>query len=104
MSVSKTIMVLAMTGGIFVSADWAFAQFGVPISDPAPLNTDAPTESRNDIEPHITTDGLGNWLAVWHSEDSLSGAIGTDRDIFFSRKRKVIENIVQEAAEMITAG
>ena len=65
MSVSKTIMVLAMTGGIFVSADWAFAQFGVPISDPAPLNTDAPTESRNDIEPHITTDGSGNWLAVW---------------------------------------
>ena len=78
-TVSRTILVgLALAGGLWMGDAEAFGQFGVPISDPAPLNTDAPTESRNDIEPHITTDGLGNWLAVWAGNELP----GNEYDIF----------------------
>ena len=35
--------------------------------------------------PQVTTDGAGNWVAVWHSNDSLGGTIGTDADILVSR-------------------
>ena len=33
----------------------------------------------------MTTDGAGNWVAVWDSGDSLGGTIGTDHDILVSR-------------------
>ena len=46
-----------------------------------PLNSNAGLTSGYDTVPQVTTDGAGNWVAVWHSTDSLDG-IGTDRDIF----------------------
>ena len=52
---------------------------------PAPLNSNAGSDSGDDWAPQVTTDGAGNWVAVWHSEDSLGGSIGTDRDILVSR-------------------
>ena len=39
----------------------------------------------DDVEPRVTTDGGGNWVAVWASNDSLGGTIGGDRDIFVAR-------------------
>ena len=33
----------------------------------------------------MTTDGAGNWVAVWDSADTLGGAIGTDSDILVAR-------------------
>ena len=33
----------------------------------------------------VTTDGVGNWLAVWRSTENLGGTIGTDQDILVSR-------------------
>jgi len=33
----------------------------------------------------MTTDGAGNWMAVWYSQDDLGGTIGTDRDILVAR-------------------
>lgn len=51
----------------------------------APLNTNAATDSGNDMNPRVATDGLGNWIAVWASDDSLGGTIGSDDDILFSR-------------------
>ena len=50
-------------------------------SGPAPLNTNATTDTGADFNPTITTDGLGNWVAVWRSNENLAGA-GTDEDIF----------------------
>ncbi len=35
---------------------------------PEALNTNAGTDSALDIEPQVTTDGAGNWVAVWWSE------------------------------------
>ncbi|MCP4642524.1 MAG: hypothetical protein GY851_18915, partial [bacterium] len=59
---------------------------GATWTAPAALNTNAATDSGNDWESEVTTDGAGNWVAVWDSEESNIGAgIGTDYDILISR-------------------
>ena len=57
---------------------------GATWTPPAALNTNAGTDSGYDRYPQVTTDGAGNWLAVWHSNENLNGA-GTDADILVSR-------------------
>jgi hypothetical protein len=52
---------------------------------PAALNTNAASDSGGDYVPQVTTDGAGSWVAVWHSNDSLGGTIGTDHDILVAR-------------------
>jgi Neuraminidase (sialidase) len=58
---------------------------GATWTAPAALNTNAATDSGDDAWPQVTTDGLGLWVAVWHSGDSLGGTIGTDWDILAAR-------------------
>jgi subtilisin-like proprotein convertase family protein len=53
-------------------------------SDPMPVNTNAATDSGSDSHPKLATDSAGNWMVVWHSKESLDGAIGEDFDILFS--------------------
>jgi hypothetical protein len=48
------------------------------------LNTSAAADSRDDYDPQVSTDSVGNWIAVWSSEDSLGATIGTDEDILFA--------------------
>ena len=43
------------------------AQFGVTISPPVVLNTNAAADSGHDSFPQATTDGQGHWVAVWGS-------------------------------------
>jgi len=59
--------------------------YGSTWTAPAPLNTNAATDSGHDSACQLTTDGQGNWLAVWESYDDLGGTIGTDKDVLFSR-------------------
>lgn len=54
-------------------------------SSPAPLNSNAATDSGTDGSPAIACDGLGNWIAVWWSNDTLGGTIGSDRDVLFAQ-------------------
>ena len=64
---------------------------------PAPLNTNVATDDRDDFDPQVTTDGAGNWIAVWSSIEqhetegrdadiyiahSTDDGVGTDSDIF----------------------
>ena len=49
------------------------------------LNGNAESSFEDDYRPQVTTDGAGNWVAVWYSFDSLGGTIGTDSDILVSR-------------------
>jgi hypothetical protein len=51
----------------------------------APLNTNAATDTGHDSYPQVTTDGLGHWVAVWESNDSLGNTIGTDGDLLVAR-------------------
>ncbi|MHC4499612.1 MAG: sialidase family protein, partial [Planctomycetota bacterium] len=53
----------------------------VGLSSPATVNTNAGTDSVDDKEPRVATDGKGNWVVVWQS----SGGFGSDSDILFSR-------------------
>lgn len=51
-------------------------------SPPAPLNPiDTPTSSY-DENPQVSTDGKGNWVAVWSSDEDIESS-GTDDDIVF---------------------
>lgn len=60
---------------------------GVTWDNPKLLNDNGAFDGANedDMEPHVETDGNGNWIVVWSSSNSLSGKIGTDYDILFSR-------------------
>jgi len=49
------------------------------------LNTTAATDSGYDQQPQLETDGGGTWVAVWESDDSLGGTIGSDSDILVAR-------------------
>jgi len=61
------------------------ADNGVTWTPAAALNTNAPTDSGDDVRVQLTTDGEGNWVAVWRSDDDLSGTIGPDYDVLVSR-------------------
>jgi len=52
-------------------------------TEPAPLNTNAASDSGDDNRPQITTDGDGIWMAIWHSIDDF-GTLETDADIMCS--------------------
>ena len=52
---------------------------------PAVLNSNAISDAGDDEVPQVATDGSGNWVAIWYSNENLGGTVGTDWDIFFSR-------------------
>ncbi len=58
---------------------------GANWSNPAPLNSNAATDSGVDYNPVVTTDRQGHWVTVWYSNDTLGGTTGTDSDIHFAR-------------------
>ena len=57
---------------------------GATWTAPALLNANGTTDSRDDEVPQVATDGAGNWVAVWSSNQDLSG-VGTDWEIFVAR-------------------
>ena len=58
---------------------------GATWSTAAPFNANAASHSGRDEFLRMAADGLGNWVAVWQSEDDLDATIGTDFDILFTR-------------------
>ncbi|HKQ49008.1 MAG TPA: sialidase family protein [Phycisphaerae bacterium] len=58
---------------------------GISWSPPALLNLNGAADTGRDLRPHLATDRLGNWVAVWQSNEDLGGNLGTDHDIFFTR-------------------
>jgi hypothetical protein len=59
---------------------------GTTWTDPAPLNTNWATDAGDDAHPRLVTDGSGNWVVIWLSEDNLGiPLLGTDRDVLFAR-------------------
>jgi hypothetical protein len=68
-----------------LAAGSALAQGSSGFEYPAPLNTNAAVDSKEDRNPRVASDGLGNWVAVWQSKNSLGGRIDNDSDILVSR-------------------
>ncbi|MGB2984614.1 MAG: sialidase family protein, partial [Phycisphaerae bacterium] len=79
--------VVALASGMFFAgaASTSYGQWPPVITYPEPLNTNAASDTGWDWRPQLTTDGAGNWVAVWESYENLGGTIGTDYDILFSR-------------------
>jgi hypothetical protein len=48
------------------------------------LNDNALTDAGRDASPVPATDGSGNWIVVWQSDEPLTPPVGTDHDIFYS--------------------
>jgi hypothetical protein len=59
--------------------------FGASWTDAEFLNTIAMANTGHDQAPKIFSDGGGNWLAAWYSEDTLGGTLGGEGDILFTR-------------------
>ncbi len=59
------------------------ADGGAAWTAPAILNSNA--GSGSNLGSQFATDGNGNWVAAWHSEDDLGGTIGGDVDILTAR-------------------
>jgi len=81
---------LEKLGGTNTRLDWDIlvarsTDNGATWSYPAALNTNAATDSGSEDRPQVTTDGAGNWVAVWNSDENLGGTIGTDSDILVAR-------------------
>jgi hypothetical protein len=53
-------------------------------SDPAALNSNAPTDTGSDRYPSVLSLDSFRWLTAWRSNDTLGGSIGTDFDLLFS--------------------
>jgi len=78
----------SLGGTIGTDADILVARstdYGATWTAPAALNTNAATDSGHDTWPQVTTDGEGQWVAVWQSDENLGGTIGTDADILVAR-------------------
>lgn len=46
------------------------------------LNSNATNDTGNDCAPCVEFGGGGEWVAVWHSNDTLGNTVGSDNDIF----------------------
>jgi len=58
---------------------------GATWSNPAPLNNDAASDAGGDSSVSIAVDGLGDWVAIWESENPPTGTPNNEWDIRVAR-------------------
>ncbi|MCA9312435.1 MAG: exo-alpha-sialidase, partial [Phycisphaerales bacterium] len=56
-----------------------------PLTPPGAISNMATTDVGGDFRVSLASDGEVSWYATWSSTVELSGAIGSDEDIFFAR-------------------
>ena len=61
------------------------ADAGSSWSLPAPIHSNASSDSQGDYNPGVATDGQGVWSVVWDSTENLNTTAGTDQDILMVR-------------------
>lgn len=71
------LVVALVAGAIPISQAQPFV-----FDDPAPLNANAASDVGSDTYPAVTTDGSGNWVAVWSSKDRLNSTLNGSKNIF----------------------
>lgn len=78
----------SLGGTIGTDLDILFARStdgGTTWTAPSTLNSGAATDTGNDSVPHVVSDGAGNSIIAWDSNDDLGGTIGTDLDVLYAR-------------------
>jgi hypothetical protein len=76
-----------LNGTIGADADILFSKSdddGVTWSPVTALNTNAATDTGDDMNPRLGVDSQQRWICAWHSNDALNGTIGTDNDILIA--------------------
>jgi hypothetical protein len=58
---------------------------GATWTSSALLNTNGTSDSGSDRHSAVTTDGAGNWVAVWYSTEDLGGVSGNQYNVFVAR-------------------
>jgi hypothetical protein len=58
---------------------------GATWTAPAPLNSNAATDSGGDISVSVISDGAGNWIAAWNSSETFGDTLGSDSDLLVAR-------------------
>ncbi len=82
----RRLAMALLTGTLYaLLAPPASAQPTLDFTTPAELNSNAPTDTYDDLNPAVTTDARGVWVAAWESQDTLDGFLGIDHDILFAR-------------------
>lgn len=51
------------------------------------LDANANTDTGADVLSHAATDGTGNWVVVWKSDENVGGTIGADWNILVRRRK-----------------
>ena len=79
----------AFAGSLDLGTDWDVfyarsTDGGVTWDDPAPLNSRAAGDTGFDAFPDIAADSVGNWVAVWQSNENPDGLYGADSDIWYA--------------------
>ena len=82
-NLGRVILIVLVVSAVIFTTRTGYGDF--EFSSPVTLNTNASSDSGDDDLPQVTTDGAGNWVAVWGSSENLGGTAGTDWDIFVSR-------------------
>ncbi|GMU35338.1 MAG: exo-alpha-sialidase [Planctomycetia bacterium] len=57
---------------------------GATWTDPMPLNNNAAGDLGADEIPHLSTDKMGSWIAVWDGDNAAGGTVGAEYDIFIA--------------------
>ena len=86
-SLGGVVICLFAVLSVTVGSPGAFAALG--FGAVATLNTNADSDSGGDYGPRVSTNGSGNWVAVWYSGENLGGTAGADGDIFVSTTNAV---------------
>ncbi len=66
-----------------ISCGTVYSQ-GFNFTSASVLNDYATSDSVDEFEPRLVTDGTGNWIAYWRSEENIGGTTGTDFDIVYA--------------------
>lgn len=58
---------------------------GTTWTAPQALNSNAGSDTGDDISPHLLVDSSGTWTVAWNSNEPFGGIVGDDDDIFVAR-------------------
>jgi hypothetical protein len=65
------------------------ADKGITWTEPLAVNANAAADSVEDGDPHVATDGFGNWVAVWEGGDSVRISRSTSNGLSWTDQQTI---------------